>query len=491
MALMSFNQILFQLAQRVPDRLAITCETDGITYNALDRYTNRLARAYQQEGIKANALVTVALPNSIEFFAACIALWKLGATPQPVSYRLPKKELQAIVTLANPPLIIGADPDLIPERKALPTGFVAEAGLSDKPLPDMVARHWKAPTSGGSTGQPKLIVSEFPAEFDPESESLVKQLEDRVVLIPGPLYHSGPFTWAMEGLFRGNHIVVMKKFDALETLSLIERHRVDWAVVVPTMMQRIWRLSSEERERYKLCSLRILLHVGAPCPVWLKQVWIDWLGADRIYELYAASEAQGATWITGKEWLGHKGSVGRILDGCKLKIVDEQGQELPAGEIGEVYLLPDAGKGSTYHYLGAEPSATEGGWETLGDMGYLDEDAYLYLCDRKQDMILSGGANIYPAEVEAAIESHPKVRSCLVVGLSDDDDLGQKVHALVDAPGGLTQAALFNYLTDQLVRYKIPRSVEFVDGPLRDDAGKARRAVLTKQSGQNFTGKTS
>ena len=153
--------------------------------------------------------------------------------------------------------------------------------------------------------------------------------------------------------------------------------------------------------------------------------------------------------------------------------------------------MPDTGQGSTYHYIGAEPDAIEGGWETLGDMGYFDEEGYLYLCDRKKDMILSGGANVYPAEVEGAIESHPNVRSAIVVGLPDED-LGQSVHALVDAPKGLTQDELCHFLSEELVRYKIPRSFEFVNDPLRDDAGKARRSqIATDLLGQQADGRTS
>ena len=279
---------------------------------------------------------------------------------------------------------------------------------------------------------------------------------------------------------RGNHIVLMPKFDATAFLQCVERYRVDWTFLVPTMMHRIWRLGQQERKRYDLSSLRIVLHSAAPCPEWLKEAWINWLGPETIHELYGGTEGSGATWISGEEWLSHKGSVGKLLPGYRVKVVDPQGQSLPEGQVGELYFLPDTGQGSTYHYIGAEPTALAGGWESLGDIGYIDKDGYLYLSDRKKDLIISGGANIYPAEIEAAIESNSKVRSCIVVGLPDED-LGQKVHAIVDAPSGLTQEILLDYLAEQLVRYKIPRSVEFVDAPLRDDAGKARRSALVQE----------
>ncbi|MCZ0943065.1 MAG: AMP-binding protein, partial [Gammaproteobacteria bacterium] len=172
------------------------------------------------------------------------------------------------------------------------------------------------------------------------------------------------------------------------------------------------------------------------------------------------------------------GSVGKPNPGCQMKIVSEAGEVLPADEVGEIFILPDTGQGSTYRYIGAEPKAMEGGWESLGDLGYMDEDGYLYLTDRQTDMILSGGANIYPAEVEGAVESFPGVRSCAVIGLPHAD-MGNIVHAIVDAPnGGINEEALLVHLAERLVRYKLPRSFEFTDEPLRDDAGKLRRKQL-------------
>ncbi|MBD3646443.1 MAG: AMP-binding protein, partial [Pseudomonadales bacterium] len=205
---------------------------------------------------------------------------------------------------------------------------------------------------------------------------------------------------------------------------------------------------------------------------------INWLGGERIHELFAGTEATGATWITGDEWMAHKGSVGKLMGGSKVKVVDEDGNELPPGEVGELYMLPAGGQGSTYHYIGAEPKAMEGGWESLGDMGYVDEDGYIYLADRKTDMILSGGANIYPAEVEAVIDAWPGVRSSAVIGLPDED-MGQVVHAIVDIPdGAIDEDNLREFMAERLTRYKIPRSFEFVSEPLRDDAGKTRRSAL-------------
>jgi bile acid-coenzyme A ligase len=298
-------------------------------------------------------------------------------------------------------------------------------------------------------------------------------------LVPGPLYHNGPFLFSMYALFLGNHLVVLPRFDALRSLESIEQYCIDYVMLVPTMMHRIWRLGVEVCNRHDLSSLRVMVHLAAPCPPWLKEAWIDWLGPERVHELYGGTEAQSATWITGTEWLAHRGSVGKPLAGGRMKVVDEYGNELRPGAVGEIYMMPGAGPGSTYHYIGAEPRSLEG-WESLGDMGWMDEEGYLYLADRRSDMILRGGANIYPAEVEAAIDSHPKVRSSVVIGVPDED-LGERVHAIVDAPEGVTNDELLAHLAEHLVQYKIPQSFEYVLEPLRDDTGKVRRSALKDQ----------
>ena len=217
-------------------------------------------------------------------------------------------------------------------------------------------------------------------------------------------------------------------------MRLIEASRVQWVNFVPTMMHRIWALPDAVRNRYDLSSLQIVFHMAAPMPPWLKEKWIEWLGPERIYELYGGTEAQGATIISGVEWLEHRGSVGKIGETARLRIIGEDGNEVPTGETGEIYFLPNDGAGSTYHYLGAEPKRRADGWESLGDIGRLDAEGYLYLGDRLADMILRGGANIYPAEVEAAVTEHPDVRSCVVVGLPDPE-FGQRVHAILELDG--------------------------------------------------------
>jgi len=477
MALISYAQRIADHAARDPEHLAVTDETRSIARGELERLANRIARELASMGVVQGDFVTIALPNGIEFVAVVVACWKLGATPQPVSSRLPKRELDALVELANPRVIVGVDPADHPERVCLPAGWTPGADVDDGPLPDAVANPFKAMTSGGSTGRPKLILAGGPGLIDPELNPLLMMQIDGTHMMPGPLYHNGPFVWTITALLAGNHVVLGGRFDAEKTLQLIDRWHPDSMYVVPTMMARISKLPAEVRERYDVSSLKVVWHLAAPCPPWLKEEWIEWLGADAIWELYAGTEAQSATIITGREWLAHRGSVGRPMAG-EMKVFGPGGDELPPGEVGEIFMRSPEGV-KTYEYVGAEARTMPGGWESLGDMGSIDADGYVYLTDRQTDMILVGGSNVYPAEVEAALDEHPRVRSSAVVGLPDDD-LGSRPHAIVQTDDGtpIDEDELRAHLATRLVRYKIPRTYEFVAEPLRDDAGKLRRAAL-------------
>jgi bile acid-coenzyme A ligase len=467
---MSIGRVIAHFADTTPDRTAIVEDgsTDTITWRELDRATNRLARAYAGYGVGHDTVVAVALPNSAEFFLACVAIWKLGATPMPLSPRQPPAERDRVLALAQPVLVVGADD--------VPAGFTPPADLSDEALPDRSPTHWKILTSGGSTGSPKLIVSRESPLFDPAVPAVDYVPANGIHLVSGPLYHNAAFIYSMRGLFCGNQLAVLRRFDPQRALDLIGTHRITWTQLVPTMMGRIWRLPREARDRADLASLRTVLHVGGPCAPWLKRAWIDWLGPDRIIEVYAGTEGQGITFISGREWLAHPGSVGRAIRGSRFQVQDETGELVPPGVVGEVFLMPAGGPGSTYHYVGATPRSRDG-WESLGDLGHYDEDGYLYLDDRSTDCIVSGGANIYPAEVEGALEAHPGVRSCAVIGLPDDD-LGQRVVAVVEVAPGVTGADLDAHLTRLLTPYKRPRAYQLTDRPLRDEAGKVRRSAL-------------
>jgi bile acid-coenzyme A ligase len=473
---MSYGAALRLHATRTPDRTALLCGDRALTFRELDRASTRLARAYAERGVAEGDFVTIALPNGPEFVTACFAIWKLGAVPQPVSWKLPEKERNAILAQAKPALVVGVPPEAAAGAPSVPEKFVPEAHCGDDPLPDRTSPSRQALASGGSTGRPKLIVDALRAECDP-NEPFYGNQPGSVVLVPGPQYHAAGFLNTSITILIGGTVVLLARFDPADALAAIERYRVQWVSFVPTMLLRIWRLPEAERARYDVSSLLRVVSSGAPCPAWLMRELIGWLGADRVFEAYGGTERIGGTLISGAEWLAHPGSVGRPTGGRQIRILDEGGRELPPGAIGEVFMMPPGGRGSTYRYIGADARATSDGWETLGDLGYVDAEGFLYLVDRRTDMIVTGGANVYPAEVEAALESHPRVRSCAVIGLPDPD-LGQRVHAIVEADPPLADSELGAHLAQHLARGKHPRSYEYVDTPLRDEAGKVRRSAL-------------
>lgn len=240
-------------------------------------------------------------------------------------------------------------------------------------------------------------------------------------------------------------------------------------------MHRIWSLPGEVKARYDLSSLRQVVHMAAACPPWLKRAWIDWLGPDRILEVYAGTEG-AAILITGEEWLRKPGSVGKAMPDT-LSVRDDRGDVCASGVVGETFFAADAA--TRFHYIGAEPGLDAEGRLSLGDLGYLDEDGYLFLADRRTDLIIRGGANIYPAEVEAVLDEHPAIVSSVVIGLPDGE-YGQRVHAIVEIAlaGTATAADLDTFTRERLASYKRPESYEFVNYRLRDDAGKVRRSQL-------------
>lgn len=442
-----------------PDRTALVHGDERWTFGDLDVRSAAWARTLAAGGVVADDLVAFSLPNGPEFIALAFGIYRAGATPAPISGKLPAIEREAILAVMRPRLFVTGD------------------DVPDAALPEIMTHHvaasWKACTSGGSTGTPKVIVDCRSAGF-PAGTDFIGIPADAVVLVPGPLYHNAPFSAAVFALWKGSTVVTMDRFDAEGALALIDHERVAWSIMVPTMLHRIMMLPAEVRDCHDLSSWRMVVHTAAPMARWLKQAWIDWLGPDQIWEVYGATEGLVRCWIGGTAWLERPGSVGRPIGGARLRILDEHGEEVPTGSTGEVFAMPPGGARSSYRYIGAERRATADGWESVGDCGHVDAEGYLYLADRRADLIISGGVNIWPAEVEAAVSRHPGVRSCAVYG-EDDIDLGQRVHAVVETGSALTLDALRCFLADHLARDKWPRALTLQATPVRDDAGKFRK----------------
>lgn len=468
------------LAALFPDEPAVTCEGLTLTRAELDRSTNRLARAYAERGVGVGDYVTMVLPNSVEWIQAAVACWKLGAVPQPLSARLPDAELRGLLELRPPALLVGREHRGIP---SVPAGFTPDAALSDAALPEAVSPVWKAMGSGGSTGRPKLIESGGDSRIPAAVGYPLGAQEGDTTLVPIPLSHNTGFTTATIALLMRHHLVLMSRFDPQRFLRLITEHRVTFLTTVPTIMQRSLPVYHAEPGSYDLSSLRRFWHMGAPCPPAVKEAWINLLGPEVVWELYGGTELQALTFISGDQWLTHRGSVGVVVAG-EMKVLDDDGNPCPPGVVGEIYMRPAPGSAPTYRYVGVAAKSRDG-WDSLGDLGYFDEDGFLYLSDRRVDMFTVGGRNVYPAEIENALSAHPEVLSCLVVGVPDPNagDLGQVPYALVHAADGSTLDAdgVKAFLREHISSYKVPPTpdfIEFVDAPLRDDAGKARRSAV-------------
>jgi long-chain acyl-CoA synthetase len=312
--------------------------------------------------------------------------------------------------------------------------------------------------------------------------------EHDTYLLSGPAYHAGPGGWAMAALYAGAPTVILPAFDAREWLRLVERHRVTCSFMVPSHFIRILEVPGAERAAFDHSSLRILVHAGAPCPVAVKRRIIDALAPAEIAELYGMSEG-GATRISMQEWLEHPGSVGTPWPGVEVRILDEEGRSLPTGETGLVYIRPPGGTGFRYH---DDPEKTASAWRddafTVGDVGHLDADGYLYLTDRAADMVIRGGVNIYPREIEEVLHTHPAVVDCAVFGIPDER-LGERLHAVVEARAPVTEEELAAHCRSQLADFKVPASFELVAELPRQPNGKVLKRLLREPHWQGRASK--
>lgn len=494
----SFSRRCAQHAMATPDRLAIVRVDDHgtetpVTWRELDTGARQLAAQLRDQGVGSESLVVIALPTSAEHFVAAIAAWRLGACVLPLSPNIPAQEREKLLGLAGgwrTLTIIGswqAD-----DVKTVPLGCLSDlGGMPLDTVEDVVPSPGKAIGSGGSTGTPKIIVDPKPWAHVPDRWGALSRVglrPSQVQLVLGSLYHNVGFMCGHIGLFEGHTLILPTRFEAAQAAELIERHQVQFIGLIPIMMHRIAKLPNAGTLRFD--SIEGLYHSGGACADWVKRMWLQIVRPDRLWELYGSTEDTGITMISGGEWLARPGSVGRPYQ-TDVVVLDGNGRSMPSGEIGEIHMrhaLPgSAFLGDTwpshpgFMYVGAPaPRLVEGGFASVGDLGWLDADGYLYLADRRVDMIKSGGVNVYPAEVESVLSEHPGIQDVVVIGVPDDE-WGNRVHALVQPtqwPPVLTAAVLDAFCRQRLMTHKLPKSYELVQSLPRDASGKVRRSAL-------------
>ncbi len=478
-----------------------------IGFDELEERANKLAHYWRAAGLRQGDTIAVIMENNEHIHAVMWAARRSGLyyalinthlTAAEAAYIVENSSARAVIgsramrpicaALADelngelPELLLIADDDL-PGWQRYPE---CVAGQPSVPIPDEREGDLLQ-YSSGTTGRPKGIRRELPQLSPADAPNILMPLmnavgitSDSVYLSPAPLYHTAPSFWSMVVQSMGGTTVVMEKFDPEGALEAIQRYGITHGQFVPAMFVRMLKLPDAVRDSYDVSSLQRVVHAAAPCPVDVKRQMIQWWGPI-IDEYYASSEAVGASFIRAEDWLEHPGSVGRPLVGVP-HILDADGMELPPGEVGEIYYEG----GHPFRYLKDEAKTSAAhdprGWVTVGDVGYLDEDGYLYLTDRRHHMIITGGVNIYPQEAEDLLISHPKVLDAAVFGIPDDE-MGQSVKGVVQTvdPADATDAfaaELLGWLRNRLAHYKCPRSISFEPQLPRTDIGKLYKQTL-------------
>ncbi|NRQ33480.1 AMP-binding protein [Nonomuraea sp. NN258] len=497
------------IAAVTPDKPAVVMAGSGriITYRELDAESNRLAHLFRAAGLRPGDHVAFMLANHPLFLAIAWAAHRSGLYYTPISSRLQSDELAYIVNncgarvfissadLAEVATSITAGTPAVELRLMLDgtaDGFgsyeEAVAGQPATPIADE-CQGMDMLYSSGTTGRPKGVKPGLSLAPLTEPNALVHLIQalfaptgESVYLSPAPLYHAAPLRYCMTYQRFGATIVVMERFDPEQYLAAVEDHRVTHSQLVPTMFIKMLKLPEEIRKKYDISSLTHAIHAAAPCPVPVKEQMIDWWGPI-IHEYYAGTEGNGFLYVGSQDWLQHKGTVGRALLGI-VHVCDENGDDVPTGEHGTVYFE----NGPRFEYHG-DPDKTRSaqdpkgrGWTTLGDIGHLDADGFLYLTDRRSYMIISGGVNIYPQEAENVLAVHPKVADVAVFGVPDEE-MGEQVKAVVQPvdpaeAGPALEAELIEYCRGRLAHYKCPRSVDFRAELPRHPTGKLYKRLL-------------
>ncbi|WP_319436877.1 class I adenylate-forming enzyme family protein [Mycobacterium sp. RTGN5] len=450
-----------------------------VSWSELERYANQWARALQSAPVAEGAMVALSVPNSVELVVATLATWKLGATPVPMRWDLPGWEQQRLLDVIDPAVIITED--------NLDSWAGRAAGQDDSPLPDAVSPAVSGICSSGSTGLPKVILNTSPALWTPaHSVPFMAQwtpvTQPQTILVPAPMYHTNGFV-TMSYLLGGDVLVILEKFDAQVALDTIERHRITTFTATPTMLSRIADVPDVASR--DLSSIEWMLQGAAVMPPHLLRRWFELLSPQRVLMAYGMTENLGLTALRGDEWLEHPGSVGRGFRDTEIRVLGEDGQPAAPGEFGEIYLR--APMNDQYRYIGGAKQLprTPDGFATAGDIGYLDADGYLFIADRRTDMIVTGGANVFPAEVESALIEHPEIADVVVIGISDAQ-WGRRVHAVVQATeisAPPTEHEVILFAKGKLAGYKVPKTVEFVEEIPRTAATKVNRSAMVEARG--------
>lgn len=480
----SYGKRLTEIASERPDDVdLIMVSRDGTergaSWRELEKRANQIARALEARGAVQGEIVALAMPTCLDHILTTLAIWKLGATLLPVRHDLPAWEFERLIDMAKPRVIVADIAELRVDCPVMSRSDLdASAMYSADPLPDRVSECVNLIASSGSTGRPKLIVVPARGVVGGDVQSMSARGDsEATVLVASPLYHVNGFSFAAPTLLEGGRAIVMEKFDAALAVDLIERHRATVTIMVPTMLQRIARLEGLSSERFR--SLRRLVYGGAKVPDWVVDRWLELIKPEAFVFAYGSSERVGSVMMTGEQWATHRGSTGMARD-VELSIRNDNGLPVPSGEVGEIYMRPLQPR-PLFRYVGAPtPDPTPDGFYSLGDLGSVDEEGYLYVVDRRTDMIISGGANVFPAEVEAALSEHPKLVDQVVVPVPDPE-WGQRVHAIV-APADLsnppTTQELRAFCRERLAAYKVPKTFEFVAQIPRSEAGKLNRNAI-------------
>jgi len=495
-------------AKTNPDKPAYILAASGetVSYKQLDDRSNQGAQLFRSLGLEIGDHIAICMENNARYLEICWAAQRSGLIYTAISSRLTAPEAAYIIEDCRAKLLITshAKRDLAAELRAIvpeAVKFYMVGGNADgcESWEDAIATQPAQPIadevegsdmlySSGTTGQPKGVaipIEHTPMGTAPALLTLLTALygatESSIYLSPAPLYHAAPLRFNMAMLRIGATCVVMEQFDAVESLKLIERYRVTHSQWVPSMFVRMFKLSEAERAQHDVSSLEVAVHAAAPCPIPIKEKMIEWWGPV-LHEYYAGTEANGFTAINSEEWLEHKGSVGRALT-AKVFILDDDANPLPPGQIGGVYF---ASGSESFEYHNDPDKTAESrspqGYTTLGDIGYVDEEGFLYLTDRKADMIISGGVNIYPREAENLLVTHPAVADAAVFGIPNED-FGEEVKAVVQLvdptrAGPELATELMEYCLAHLSKIKCPRSIDFEAELPRHPTGKLYKRLL-------------